>query len=118
MNFPVNFPVSSELGPESGSLETPSTAISHFKTSQEGRFVSGRRSACRPVGGSSPQELGGVSRRRAWAERVGRELWKIGKGVAAKWVVRPRRFELLAYSFGGCRSIHLSYGRIFGINHL
>jgi hypothetical protein len=34
------------------------------------------------------------------------------------WMVRPRRFELLTYSFGGCRSIHLSYGRIFGINNL
>jgi hypothetical protein len=26
--------------------------------------------------------------------------------------VRPRRFELLTYSFGGCRSIQLSYGRL------
>ena len=33
-------------------------------------------------------------------------------------VVRPRRFELLTYSFGGCRSIQLSYGRIFIINNL
>ena len=27
-------------------------------------------------------------------------------------MVRPVRFELTTYSFGGCRSIHLSYGRI------
>jgi hypothetical protein len=27
-------------------------------------------------------------------------------------VARPVRFELTTYSFGGCRSIHLSYGRI------
>ena len=32
--------------------------------------------------------------------------------------MRPRRFELLTYSFGGCRSIQLSYGRIFVINML
>ena len=32
--------------------------------------------------------------------------------------MRPRRFELLTYSFGGCRSIQLSYGRIFIPNEL
>jgi hypothetical protein len=31
--------------------------------------------------------------------------------VKTERVVRPRRFELLTYSFGGCRSIQLSYGR-------
>ena len=27
-------------------------------------------------------------------------------------MVRPRRFERLTYSFGGCCSIQLSYGRL------
>jgi hypothetical protein len=29
-----------------------------------------------------------------------------------KLMVRPERFELPTYSSGGCRSIHLSYGRV------
>jgi hypothetical protein len=39
--------------------------------------------------------LGDVDEREEWSRKV----------------VRPRRFELLTYSFGGCRSIQLSYGR-------
>ena len=37
----------------------------------------------------------------------------LGDGsVGEEEMVRPRRFELLTYSFGGCRSIQLSYGRM------
>ena len=32
-------------------------------------------------------------------------------------MVRPRGFEPLAYSFGDCRSIQLSYGRTFRDYH-
>ena len=36
----------------------------------------------------------------------------IGKGFGFRLkVARPVRVELTTYSFGGCRSIHLSYGR-------
>jgi hypothetical protein len=36
----------------------------------------------------------------------------IGKGIGFRLrVARPVRVELTTYSFGGCRSIHLSYGR-------
>jgi hypothetical protein len=30
-------------------------------------------------------------------------------------MARPVRVELTTYSFGGCRSIHLSYGRTLAI---
>ena len=42
-----------------------------------------------------------------WFERA-----KTARPIFRRVVVRPRRFELLTYSFGGCRSIQLSYGRI------
>jgi hypothetical protein len=32
-------------------------------------------------------------------------------------MVRPVRVELTTYSSGGCRSIHLSYGRTVGLYH-
>ncbi len=38
---------------------------------------------------------------------MGARIRKFERGM-----VRPRRFELLTYSFGGCRSIQLSYGRV------
>jgi hypothetical protein len=38
-------------------------------------------------------------------------LDRISNKAKTKEMVRPRRFELLTYSFGGCRSIQLSYGR-------
>jgi len=37
MNFPVEFPVSREFGPENGSLETPSTAIAWSSSSRDAR---------------------------------------------------------------------------------
>ena len=70
----------------------------------------GRRSAYRPVGG--------VPRRRDLVDYMDGAVEKCGWCGGKIWMVRPRRFELLAYSFGGCRSIQLSYGRIFGINNL
>ena len=40
-----------------------------------------------------------------WFSAIGRAF-----GFSVK-VARPVRVELTTYSFGGCRSIHLSYGR-------
>jgi hypothetical protein len=39
----------------------------------------------------------------------------VRRSETVKEVARPVRFELTTYSFGGCRSIHLSYGRTVAI---
>jgi hypothetical protein len=38
--------------------------------------------------------------------------------IPTREVARPVRFELTTYSFGGCRSIHLSYGRTVAIEKI
>jgi hypothetical protein len=47
-----------------------------------------------------------------WEFPKSRVIETTSRFFAGGRVVRPRRFELLTYSFGGCRSIQLSYGRI------